>query len=132
MNRFQRTASKHAYYGYLARYTPEALRTYQSERFYGLGRRGAYDTLVLKMGADHVNYEEDMNQQYKTPPVLVNTWQRVGWFLFIVPGFMIIFNTDDMVRIFQPHKYNYIGNASDTVTPLRYETLYVFDRLPKF
>lgn len=57
MNRFQRTASKHAYYGYLNRFTPETLRTYQSERFYQLGRRGAYDTLVLKMAADHVNYE---------------------------------------------------------------------------
>jgi hypothetical protein len=57
MNRFQRTASKHAYYGYLNRFTPETLRTYQSERFYALGRRGAYDTLILKMAADHVNYE---------------------------------------------------------------------------
>lgn len=120
MNRFQRLASKHAYYGYLNKFTPETLRTYQSERFYCLGRRAAYDALVLKMAADHVNYEEDMNQQYKTPAVLVNLWMRVGWFLFLVPGFMIMFNFDDMIRIFQPHKYGYIGNVSDTVTPLRY------------
>ena len=57
MNRFQRCASNYAYYGYLNRFAPETLRTYQSERFYQLGRRGAYDTLVLKMGCDHVNYE---------------------------------------------------------------------------
>lgn len=69
------------------------------------------------MAADHVNYEEDMNQQYKTPTALVNLWMRVGWFLFLVPGFMIMFNFDDMIRIFQPHKYSYIGNVSDTVTP---------------
>ncbi len=57
MNRFQRTASKHAYYNYVNRFAPETLRTYQSERFYCLGRRGAYDTLVYKMAADHINYE---------------------------------------------------------------------------
>lgn len=56
MNRFQRCASNYQYYGYLNRYTPQLLRTYQSERFFTLGRRGAYDTLVYKMGADHVNY----------------------------------------------------------------------------
>lgn len=120
MNRFQRTASKYAYYGYLNRFAPETLRTYQSERFYNLGRRGAYDTLVLKMGADHINYEEDMNQQYKTPIIIVNTWMRVAWFLFVVPMFMMLFNYDDLIRILQPHKYAYIGKESDTVTPLRY------------
>lgn len=30
MNRFQRAASNYAYYGYLTRYSPESLRTYQS------------------------------------------------------------------------------------------------------
>lgn len=56
MNRFQRVASNYAYYGYLNRFTPETLRTYQSERFYGLGRRAACDALVLRMGASHVNF----------------------------------------------------------------------------
>ena len=58
VNRFARAASQYAYYGYLSRYDPEMLRKYQSERSFDLGRRGAYDTLVYKMGADHVNYED--------------------------------------------------------------------------
>lgn len=120
MNRFQRLASKHAYYGYIARTSPELLRTYQSERSYVLGRKGAYDTLVLKMGGDHINFEEEMNQQYKTPTAFVNLWQRVAWFLFLVPIFMLVVNMDDMVRVFTPHRYAYIGNESDTVTPVRY------------
>ena len=132
MNRFQRCASNYQYYGYLNRYAPQLLRTYQSERFFALGRKGAYDTLVYKMGADHINYEEEMNQQYKTPTVIVNLWMRVAWFLFVVPGFMIMCNMDDMVRVFVPHKYSYIGNETDTVSPTRYETLYTIDYIPKF
>ena len=132
MNRFQRCASNYVYYGYLNRYSPETLRTYQSERFYSLGRRGAYDTLVLKMGADHINYEEEMNQQYKTPTILVNTWMRVAWFLFLVPAFMIMCNYDDMIRIFVPHRYTYMGQETDTVVPTRYESLYAIDYVPKF
>ena len=120
MNRFQRAASNYAYYGYLTRYSPESLRTYQSQRFFSLGRRAAYDTLVLKMAADHVNFEDDMNQYYKTPTVLSNLIVRVGWFLFVVPIFMMFFNFDDMIRIFVPHKYSYIGNQSDPVIPTRY------------
>ena len=84
------------------------------------------------MGADHINYEEEMNQQYKTPTVLVNTWMRIAWFLFVVPGFMIMCNMDDMVRVFVPHKYSYMGNETDTVNPTRYETLYLIDYIPKF
>lgn len=57
---------------------------------------------------------------------------RVGWFLFLVPGFMIMFNFDDMIRIFQPHRYTYSGNETDTIIPLRYETLYAIDRIPNF
>jgi hypothetical protein len=120
MNRFQRLASNYSYYGYITRTTPDILRRYQSERSYVLGRRGAYDTLVLKMAVDHVNFEEDMNQQYKTPTVFVNLWMRVAWFLFTVPIFMLIFNMDDMVRVFQPHKYRYIGNESEPIIPARY------------
>ncbi len=73
-----------------------------------------------------------MNQNYKTPTVIVNTWMRVAWFLFLVPGFMILCNFDDMVRIFIPHKYTYMGKANDTVIPTRYESLYAIDYLPKF
>lgn len=57
MNRFQRSASNYAYYGYLQRYTPEQIRKYQSERHYHLGRRGAFNTLVLKYASEHINYE---------------------------------------------------------------------------
>ncbi len=56
MNRFQRCASNYAYYNYLNRYTPSQLRLYQGERHYTLGRKGAYNTLVLKMASDHINY----------------------------------------------------------------------------
>jgi hypothetical protein len=84
------------------------------------------------MAADHINYEEEMNQQYKTPVPIVNLWMRVAWFLFLVPGFMIMFNFDDMVRIFVPHTYNYIGNETDVTIPTRYESLYIMDRIPKF
>ena len=120
MNRFQRTASNYAYYGYLTRYSPESLRTYQSERFFTLGRKAAYDTLVLKMAADHVNYEDDLNQYYKTPTAFSNLTMRVAWLLFFVPIFMMFFNFDDMIRIFQPHKYTYSGNETDTTIPTRY------------
>ncbi len=120
MNRFQRTASKHAYYGYVNRFAPEILRNYQSERFYSLGRRGAFDTLVIKMSTDHVNFEEDWNGNYKTPTAFVNLVMRVAWFLFLVPAFMMMFNMDDMVRVLQPHKYTYTGNATDSIVPLRY------------
>ena len=132
MNRFQRLASNHKYYGYLTHYTPQTLRTYQSERFYSLGRKGAYDTLVYKMGADHINYEEEMNTQYKTPTVVVNTWMRVGWFLFLVPGFMIMMNQDDMTRVFIPHRWTYMGRPTETNIPTRYETLYAIESIPKY
>ena len=132
MNRFQRCASNYAYYGYLNRFAPETLRTYQSERHFVLGRKGAYDTLVYKMAADHINYEEEMNQQYKTPIPIVNLWMRVAWFLFVVPGVLMFFCLDDMVRIFVPHKYNYIGMETDATIPTRYESLYAMDRIPKF
>lgn len=132
MNRFQRCASNYAYYGYLNRYAPETLRTYQSERHFSLGRRGAYDTLVIKMATDHVNYEEEMNLQYKTPTIIVNTWMRIGWFLFLVPSIMIMCNHDDMLRIFVPIKFTLIGEESEAVSPTRYESLYAIDYLPKF
>ena len=94
MNRFQRCASNYAYYGYLNRYAPETLRNYQSERHLCLGRKGAYDTLVIKMTTDHVNFEEEMNLNYKTPTIMVNTWMRVAWFLFLVPAILIMCNHD--------------------------------------
>ena len=131
MNRFGRCASNYAYYGYLNRFAPETLRNYQSERFFALGRKGAYDTLVYKMGADHIYYEEEMNQTYKTPVAIVNLWQRVAWFLFVVPAFMILANHDDMVRIFIPHRNTYMGQECDTVVPTRYETLYAINHIPK-
>ena len=84
------------------------------------------------MATDHINYEDEMNLQYKTPTAIVNLYTRVAWFMFVVPTFMMMFNFDDMSRVFIPHKYNYIGNESDTVVPTRYETLYIYDRLPKF
>ena len=73
-----------------------------------------------------------MNQQYKTPTPVVNLWMRSAWFLFLVPGFMMLFNTDDMIRIFVPRRNAYIGNETDTIIPTRYETLYAIDRIPKF
>ena len=120
MNRFQRCASNYSYYGYLNRFAPETLRNYQSERFYQLGRKGAYDTLVYKMGADHINFEEEMNQQYKTPVFFVNIWMRIAWFLFVIPGLMILVNHEDLTRTFIPHRLTYMGAETETVIPTRY------------
>lgn len=84
------------------------------------------------MGADHINYEEEMNQQYKTPVFFVNIWMRVAWFLFCIPAFMILANHDDMIRIFIPHRLTYMGNETETRIPTRYETLYAIDTIPKY
>jgi hypothetical protein len=73
-----------------------------------------------------------MNQQYKTPTMIVNTWMRVAWLLFLVPGFMIMCTFDDLQRILVPHRYTYMGKETDTVYPTRYETLYAIDYIPKF
>lgn len=73
-----------------------------------------------------------MNQQYKTPPVMVNAWMRVAWFLFLIPGLMLMVNQDDMIRIFIPHRWNYIGKAAEVTVPTRYETLYAIDNIPKY
>ena len=132
VNRFARTASKYAYYGYLNRYDPSLLRKYQSERSYTLGRRGAYDTLVLKMAADHVNYEDEMNQTYKTPTLIVNTWQRVGLFFFFMAAFFLMFAMDNMPQIFVPFKLTYPGVGGDPVIPSRYESLYMIQKVPSF
>ena len=121
LNRFQRTASTYAYYGYLTRHNPEHLRRYQSERNYTLGRRGAFDTLVWKMAADHINYEEDFNLRYKTPPVITNLSMRITMFWFWVPAFFISVYLGDMVKLFTPHVYMYAGQPSDNAeSPTRY------------
>lgn len=73
-----------------------------------------------------------MNQQYKTPTFIVKMWMRVGWFLFLVPAFMIMCNYDEMTRILIPQRYDYMGNATDVVIPTRYESLYAIDYLPKY
>ena len=88
--------------------------------------------MVLKQATERVNYEEEMNLQYKTPTVIVNAWMRIAWFLFGVTGFMMMNNYDDMVRIFVPHTYIYPGQPSDTYIPTRYETLYAIDYIPNY
>ena len=121
MNRFQRTASTDAYYGYLTKHTPEHLRKYQSERHYTLGRRGAFDTLVWKMAADHINYEEDFNLRYKIPPVISNLSMRLTMFWFWIPAFMMSFYLGDMIKLFTPHIYLYAGQPSENAeSPTRY------------
>lgn len=130
VNRFSRAAAKYAYYGYLTQHDPAILRKYQSERHYELGRRGAYDNLVLKMATDHVNYEEEMNLTYKTPVVIVNLYQRVGIFFFFMAGFFLIFCMDDMLKMFVPFKKGYIGLVQEPRVPTRYESLYVIQKMP--
>ena len=73
-----------------------------------------------------------MNQQYKTPTVIVNLYMRVGIFLFVIPGFMLMLNMDEMTRTWVPFRFNYSGNETDTVIPTRYETLYAIDHIPRF
>jgi hypothetical protein len=113
MNRFQRLASNYKYYGYITKYEPQHLRKYQSERNHGLGRKGAYDTLVIKMGGDHISYEEDFNIRYKTPPVIVNLSMRIAHYWFWIPMFMLSFMLGDMIKLFVPHTYMYAGNPGD-------------------
>jgi hypothetical protein len=133
MNRFQRTASNYAYYGYLTRYTPENMRVNQSERNHTLGRRGAFDTLVWKMAADHINYEEDFNIRYKVPAVLVNASMRISMFWFWVPAFFISFYLGDMVKLFTPWPMYYPGRPGTAAeSPTRYETMYFHDRKAMF
>ena len=121
LNRFQRTASQHAYYGYLTRHTPENLRRYQSERNYTLGRKGAFDTLVWKMAADHISYEEDFNIRYKVPPVITNLSMRITMFWFWVPAVLISVALGDLIKLATPHVYHYTGHPSDNAeSPTRY------------
>ena len=121
LNRFQRTASQHAYYGYLTRHTPEHLRRYQSVRNYTLGRKGAFDTLVWKMAADHISYEEDFNIRYKVPPVITNLSMRITMFWFWVPAVLISVALGDLIKLATPHVYHYTGHPSDNAeSPTRY------------
>lgn len=98
INRFARNASNYSYYNYLTRYSPEQLRTYQTERHYYLGRRGAFNNLVLKMAADHINYEEDFNLRYKVPVFFSNMSMRLALFWFISATLICSFGLGDMLR----------------------------------
>lgn len=101
INKFARTASNYSYYGYLNRYTPELQRDYQAGRFYGLGRRGAFNNLVLKMAADHINYEEDLNLKYKVPVYITNMSMRLAIFWFVSATLILSFGLGDMLRVFR-------------------------------
>ena len=121
MNRFQRTASNYAYYGYLQRYQPEQLRNYQSDRYYYLGRRGAFSNLVYKFAADHVNYEEDFNLRYKTPPFITNLSMRLAFYWATMITLILTFYLGDMIKVFSFQEFYYIGRPStDSETVSRY------------
>ena len=131
MNRFQRCASNYAYYNYLNRYSPAMLRTYQSGRYYNSGRSGSFTTLVHKMAADHINYEEDFNLRYKTPPVINNLAMRLAWYWFVISTLMISFSLGDMAKLFNPQEYAYASRPQDNPEQIaRYETLYMVQRRP--
>lgn len=112
MNRFQRAASNYSYYGYLQRYQPDQLRKYQSERHYYLGRRGAFSNLVYKYAADHINYEEDFNLRYKTPPFITNLSMRLSMYWFGMAAFILSFYLGDMIKVFNFQEFFYIGRPS--------------------
>lgn len=132
INRFARTASNYSYYGYLNRYTPEQIRTYQSERHYSLGRRGAFNNLVIKMSCDHINYEEDLNMRYKVPPFITNLSQRLVSFWFISATIILSFGLGDMLRVFRQIEFHYpVRPSQNSDVIARYETLYFVDRAPK-
>ena len=113
MNRFQRCASNYTYYNYLNRYSPAMLRQYQTERYFHLGRSGSFTTLVYKMGADHINYEEDFNLRYKVPPVISNLSMRLTWYWSVVSALMLSFALGDMMKLFNPHEYSYASRVPD-------------------
>lgn len=133
MNRFTRCASNYAYYGYLNRHSPAHLRNYQGERNYYLGRRGAFNNLVLKMAADHQNYEEDFNMRYKMPPFVTNMSMRLAAFWFVSSVIVFSFCLGDMIKVFNIVETFYPGKPSQQGEVFsRYETLYFVDRAPKF
>ena len=133
MNRFTRTASNYAYYGYLTRYTPASIRTYQSDRHYFLGRRGAFNNLVLKMAADHINYEEDLNLRYKVPPFISNISMRLAMFWFASSIILLSFCLGDMIKIFNISEFYYPNKPSTEAEVYnRYETMYFVDRAPRY
>lgn len=113
LNRFQRLASNYSYYGYINRYSPELLRKYQTGRHYYLGRKGAFDTLVYKGAADHINYEEDFNVKYKLPVFVVNVCYRVAWFWFVMTTIYIMFSLGDMNKLFLEQKYFYTSRMGE-------------------
>jgi hypothetical protein len=126
INKFARTASTYTYYNYLNRYTPEQLRTFQSERYYCLGRRGAFDTLVLKMSGDHMNLEEDFNLRYKIPISIIFLSQRLAIFWSLSATAILMFCLGDMTKAFRPVSFYYRGTPSNSgEVETRYETLYV-------
>lgn len=132
INKFARCASNYSYYGYLNRYTPEQLRSYQSERYYYLGRRGAFDNLVTKMAADHINYEEDLNMKYKIPHVIVKFSYKLAMYWMLVSAFIIMFGLGDMGKTLKPKDFFYINKPSGVESARHYETLYLIDRIPKY
>lgn len=132
INKFARAASSYSYYGYLNRYTPEQLRTYQSQRYECLGRRGAFNNLVYKMASDHINYEEDFNLKYKVPVFITNLSQRLALFWFVSAVIILSFGYGDMLRIYRQVEHFYPGRPSTSAeSSSHYETLYFIDRIPK-
>ena len=61
-----------------------------------------------------------MNMTYKTPMILVNMWQRIGFWLFGTSVFFLLFTMDDMTRMFMPFKLGYMGRAEEPIVPSRY------------
>jgi hypothetical protein len=133
ITKFSRGASKWSYYSYLQRTSPEHLRKHQSERNYYLGRKGAFDTLVYKMAADHICYEEDFNMRYKVPTFVVNTSMRVCWYWFVIPSILISFYLGDMIKTFNPTDVSYLKRPlQDGEIPTRYESMYMHDKQARF
>ena len=80
-----------AYNQYLKHYTPFLLRRYQTGKYAILGRRSAFNTLVLKFSGDHLGTEEHHSFKHVTPIWFKNFTQRVGLLLSVYSFMFIIF-----------------------------------------
>lgn len=132
MNRYSRLASKWGYYRYLTNYTPSQLNRYQSGFNYEMGRAGLFHILVYRFAAIHMTIEERISPKMITPTVVTNLAQRLTMYWFLMGCLVFSFYLGDMGTIMNPTRMSVPNRiADDGEIPMRYESVYLHDRLRK-
>jgi hypothetical protein len=123
MNRFQRHASKHAYYSYLQQYSPAFLRRYTSERYYKVGRRGLWQNLVMRFSCNLGKNEEEITGKYRMPVPVAQLLHRLSFLLLTIPLVTMVLGLGNMGLYFtQSEGWGYQLKPRDNpLTPTRYE-----------